>query len=217
MAEQTKNRSRREDRRQRRIERRRRRILEAAARIFAQKSYANTTTREIADEADIAEGTLYNYFGSKREILLAIASESETIVESILLQGEGLEDREAMIEMFEKGFDVFQNRLPFTRTLFIEAWLDDDIFQEFIVSQLELIRHRLVSYIDQRIAAGVFRPVDASLYTQMVLGVFGALIMPALRGIAPLPAPDERHDLVMTIVDLLLDGVRSRGALENGF
>ena len=63
-------------RRERRIARRKKEILDAAARIFAEKGYANATTREIAEAADMAEGTLYNYFGGKRELLLAVASQT---------------------------------------------------------------------------------------------------------------------------------------------
>lgn len=67
----------RQGRRQRRVARRRQEILAAAARVFARKGYAGATTKEIAEEADVAEGTLYNYFGGKRDILRAVAVETE--------------------------------------------------------------------------------------------------------------------------------------------
>ena len=53
-------------RRQRRIARRRQHILAAAARVFASKGLTQATTKAIADEADVAEGTLYNYFKNKK-------------------------------------------------------------------------------------------------------------------------------------------------------
>ena len=212
MTEQTKNQRKPEGRRQRRIARRRQRILEAAARIFARKSYANTTTKEIADEADVAEGTLYNYFGGKREILLAITGESEVLAESVLLEAEGLDDREAIIRMFVKALDVLEERLPFIRTLFTEAWVDDEIFQEFVVGRLGRVHQQLTTYIAERVAAGAFRPVDTALCAQMILGMFGALLLPSLRGIAPLPPSEERRALAETMVDLLLDGIRVQDA-----
>lgn len=201
-----------EDRRQRRIARRRREILAAAARVFARKSYANTTTKEIADEADIAEGTLYNYFGGKRKILLAIVNDTETLMETVLLEGEGLEDRAAFVGMVEKGLNISESQLPFIRTLFTEAWVDDDILQEFVDAQLERIYRRLTVYIAEQIDDGVFRSIDPALTAQLVLGMFASLILPALRGFAPLPAPEERRALAEAMVDMLLDGIRAREA-----
>ncbi|MCD6489591.1 MAG: TetR/AcrR family transcriptional regulator [Thermodesulfobacterium sp.] len=46
------------------------RILEAALKLFSQKGYLGTTTKEIAREAGIAEVTLFRYFSSK-ELLFA--------------------------------------------------------------------------------------------------------------------------------------------------
>ena len=70
-------------RRQRRIERRRHEIVKAAAQVFAEKGYANTTTKELAEAADMAEGTLYNYFEGKRGILLAIFKDEAEIEETL--------------------------------------------------------------------------------------------------------------------------------------
>src|SRR3990172_2901697 len=61
-------------RRERRIASRRPLILEAAAGLFAEKGFHRTTTRDIAEAADVSEGTLYNYFFNKDEILLGIMS-----------------------------------------------------------------------------------------------------------------------------------------------
>jgi len=55
--------------------RRRAAILTVASRLFAEKGYVNTTTSEIAQEAGVAEGTLYHHFGSKDGIFLTIFDE----------------------------------------------------------------------------------------------------------------------------------------------
>ena len=57
---------------QERIDRRRAQILEAASRVFARKGFHRTTVREVAREAGIADGTIYLYFASKQELLLAL-------------------------------------------------------------------------------------------------------------------------------------------------
>ena len=50
-------------------------IRQAAIRAFSHKGFYNTRAEEIAREAGIAVGTIYNYFASKEEILLSIFKE----------------------------------------------------------------------------------------------------------------------------------------------
>lgn len=61
------------DRKAKRIERIRSEIMDAAIEIISEKGFKNTTTKEIASRADMAEGSLYNYFKNKDDILMSIA------------------------------------------------------------------------------------------------------------------------------------------------
>ncbi len=47
-------------------------ILETAQHLFTSESYAGVDMRRIATETGIATGTLYNYFPSKQDLLLAV-------------------------------------------------------------------------------------------------------------------------------------------------
>lgn len=51
---------------------RERRILRAAELLFARRGYARTTMTQVARRAGLAVGTIYNYFPSKPEIVLAL-------------------------------------------------------------------------------------------------------------------------------------------------
>jgi AcrR family transcriptional regulator len=46
-------------------------LLTSAARLFARHGFARTTTREIADDAGVAETAVYRHFGSKQELFVA--------------------------------------------------------------------------------------------------------------------------------------------------
>ena len=48
------------------------RIMDAALRIFAEKSFADATISEISKEAGVSEATIYEYFGTKEDLLFAI-------------------------------------------------------------------------------------------------------------------------------------------------
>ena len=46
-------------------------ILEASLLLFAEKGYSNTSTKDIARSAQVAEGTIFKHFGSKENLLYA--------------------------------------------------------------------------------------------------------------------------------------------------
>ena len=48
------------------------RVLDAAVSIFAQKGHRKTTMLEIAEKAGVAEGTIYEYFKNKQDLLYSI-------------------------------------------------------------------------------------------------------------------------------------------------
>jgi AcrR family transcriptional regulator len=51
------------------------RIREAAVELFQQQGYEATTVEAIAERADVAKGTVFNYFRHKEALLTAIAGE----------------------------------------------------------------------------------------------------------------------------------------------
>ena len=59
-------------------EEKRRQILAAAVRAFARKGYHACRVGEIAEEAGVAYGLVYHYFGSKEEVLETIFRETWT-------------------------------------------------------------------------------------------------------------------------------------------
>jgi AcrR family transcriptional regulator len=53
----------------------RRRILDVAIELFRSRGFDATTTRDLAAAADIATGTVFNYFPTKEAIVAALAEE----------------------------------------------------------------------------------------------------------------------------------------------
>ena len=46
-------------------------LLDAAKRLFVSNGYHGTSMRQIADEAGLALGGIYNHFGNKEDIFVA--------------------------------------------------------------------------------------------------------------------------------------------------
>ena len=77
------------ERKEREREERRRVIIDAAEKIFFEKSFDVATMQDIADHCELSKGTLYLYFKTKNELCLAIYSRSLTLLQ----------------QMFEKSID----------------------------------------------------------------------------------------------------------------
>ena len=194
-------------RRDRRIDRQRRQIMDAAARVFAEKGYAATTTKDIALAADIGESTLYNYFESKRDILLGIAAYQAALLDAVFQKAVKLETRQQMVEIFVTVMDIILEQQHYIRALIGEAWVNDDILYNHLVRRLTQISEFLEAFISTKVASGAFRPIDPKLGARMVIAVFIGAILPALRGVEPQPDPAQRHQLAETIISLWMDGV----------
>ncbi|WP_130863507.1 TetR/AcrR family transcriptional regulator [Bacilliculturomica massiliensis] len=67
------------------------RILLTAIVLFGEKGYASTSTKEIADAAGVAEGTIFKHFGSKKELMMYL---SERLASQVMrpLASAGLEE-----------------------------------------------------------------------------------------------------------------------------
>ncbi|MFC4117842.1 TetR/AcrR family transcriptional regulator [Nonomuraea zeae] len=73
-------------RRERNREAMRARVYEAAISLFAEKGYTATSFDEIADRADVARATVFNYFKRKDEFLLAWGDERRRRLGVMLIQ-----------------------------------------------------------------------------------------------------------------------------------
>lgn len=49
-------------------------IVAAAVEMFAEKGYSGTSTKEIAQKAGVAEGTIFRHYKTKKDLLLAIVT-----------------------------------------------------------------------------------------------------------------------------------------------
>ncbi|HEY3914870.1 MAG TPA: TetR/AcrR family transcriptional regulator [Verrucomicrobiae bacterium] len=98
-------------------ERTMRAILAAALKLFAEKGFYRTTTKEIARKAGIAEGTLFNYFETKEDLALFFFEEGLSQV----------------IDWYEKDKRIQRAKLAEKLFAIIERFLDlMGPYEEFI-------------------------------------------------------------------------------------
>ena len=97
MSERTETRKPRSSPRARGAKKRDDEVLDAAARVFARRGYADASVQDVADELGILKGSLYHYIKMKEDLLFWLLEEVHRDVEEVLqevAQAEGLEPLE---------------------------------------------------------------------------------------------------------------------------
>lgn len=164
-------------RRERRIAERQAQILEAAAVEFSQKGYGRATTREIAARADLSEGTLYNYFNNKQDLLIGVVRTfADDVTQKIAaIEADNIEDM--MTQLLTDRFSSGRERRLFMLFLY-EAPLNPDVQRYYVQEAI----YRIIDATEQRfrelIASGAMRSVDPATAAQAISATimgFGAL------------------------------------------
>ena len=97
------------------------RIREAAFALFAEQGYGATTIEQIADRAEVSVGTVYNYYGSKIQLLaqglFAMFAEMEQEIDAAIAQLSG-PPSDVVSDWLVGAFE----EMPFDRDLLRELW-----------------------------------------------------------------------------------------------
>jgi AcrR family transcriptional regulator len=190
---------------------RRREILQAATRLFGQKGFDRATTKEIAAEADISEGTIYKYFRNKHELLMNIIEE---VVPGLFNKELLLPDQAGVRERFTVGFERVLDYICAHRemlsVLVSEVGRNQDIQREWVTIYGQELLQRLKERLDLLAAAGEMRPVNTALAARLMISAAMGLGATILFGGTPPPSPEERRHLAESLTDLLLNGMLTR-------
>lgn len=194
-------------RRARRIAQRRAQILEAAEAIFAAKGYHRATTREIATAADVSEGTLYNYFTSKRDLFVGLmVSRADVLIDSIAqVEVDSIED--LMAQLLAGQFIRMRAQRQF-RLFLQEARLDPVLNQALVGDVLPRISNEVKRLMGVLMEAGVMRRVDPEIANWTLIGAVVGLVLFADLGAAPALDSISAEELAMHVADIFMRGLR---------
>jgi TetR/AcrR family fatty acid metabolism transcriptional regulator len=156
-----------------------RRIIDATFAIAAQKGFEQTTTAEIARRARVAEGSIYNHFHTKDDLLIHMVSEyAGSYLTQLLTQIEAEKGALRKLERLIKLHIGF-----FTQ----EGSIFEVIFGKTMGTRVQMARviHiavdpyvRLIeSIVRDGVAEGVFRDVNPQVAAPLLLGGMQLTIM----------------------------------------
>jgi len=148
-------------------------IRQAAIRVFAREGFHRARMETIAHEAGVAVGTIYNYFESKRDVLLAVfeAEFEEQISFFEGLQESGLSIPEQIAQILQDHFSLLREKTELAQVLLQERFNPGEGFKEKLSNFHRKVVERIEALIQEGIDQGWVRPCDPRIIAPALFAI----------------------------------------------
>jgi AcrR family transcriptional regulator len=180
-------------------------VIEAAARLFTEQGYHETSMEDIARSVGLAKPSLYHYFSSKQEILWGIFRGILLTFQQLRLELTHMPPHERLRELII-GQIEFQAERRVLATAYFELvkWLPPQR-RNAVKRSYEPVTSAIKMAYEEGVADGDFGPTDPALFAQAVL----ALTSTAYRWLDP-NGPLTAREVGAVFAGYLLDGIYRR-------
>jgi len=183
-------------------------LLNAAQRVFSLKGFHAANISDVAAEANLSQGTVYHYFESKEELLLAVFARWETghlqeeIEHALQAQptaaGKLAFIAQAVTQRVSSSLQLMQASVEFWSHIPRNADIRKGFKRIF-----RRMADNVASVIQQGIEAGEFRDVDPTVMARLLIATYDGLVLQWLA---------EKKDIdwpacTDTLVTVMLNGL----------
>ncbi len=182
-------------------------ILHVAMKVFARKGVVKTKMIDIATEAGIGKGTIYEYFHSKEDIFVTsfnyfFESMNFNIVQAIASEHDPVKQLRLFVEI---SFESILHGGEEYADIMMDFWAEGvrNKNQEFL-GRIDLkgiyseYRNMVKKIIQNGIKQGVFREIDPKTAASVFIGVLDGIMLQWVM--------DRRAINLNKVIDFLLDG-----------
>lgn len=185
-------------------------ILDAAAALFAARGFHRTTTRDIADAAGVAEGTLYNYFNSKNDLLLGIMRRLTNSLVGLSMQTETVtssaRDHFAALMRVQREFQ--EQNATMLQALLSEILADAELRARYYHLLIQPTLMALEKDLELHTRLKQIRPTDIPATARILASIFIGLFFLEVLGDPGLETGEV--GLEEAFVGLTFDGIAPR-------
>src|SRR6185295_10826791 len=152
-------------------------ILKVAMRLFAQRGFRGTTTKEIAQAAGVSEAMVVRHFATKEELYSAILDHKECLhddLDRLQKVAEAIrrkDDRAVFEGMALEALNHHESDPEFQRLLLHSALEEHELAHMFWEKFVMRVYHSLRKYIRQRQRDGAFKNVEPFVIVRAFIGM----------------------------------------------
>jgi len=162
-----------------RVGNKRERIIAAAAKLFGEKDYHDTTTAKIAESAGVAAGTIYIYFRSKEELLVAVFEEFLGRHMDQLREGVAREKtpRDKLMRLLTLGLELMQDNPDSARIFLSQLRQSTKMITVVVKRSSRVYKDIIEEVIIEGVRSGLCRDVNVSATSSMLFGAFQSTVL----------------------------------------
>ncbi|MFC4768653.1 TetR/AcrR family transcriptional regulator [Effusibacillus consociatus] len=193
-------------------------ILEAAIRVFSEKGFSASRTSEVAKEAGVSEGTIFNYFKTKKDLLLGMLIPLFVRffrpfvlsgVEKIFKSRTDRRIEDVLADLMRDRIRLAQNNLPLIKTVAIEAAFHPELLQPIKEKVLPKVIGIGTRFIREEVEKGTLRDVDSVSALRILMSMIAGYVV--LRNVAPEVFGQEDEEVeIQRMVEIYLNGVKAK-------
>jgi TetR/AcrR family fatty acid metabolism transcriptional regulator len=181
-------------------------IIDAAVDVFSRNGFQNSTISQIAQKANVAEGTIYQYFRNKEDLFFSIPiDKTKEFYSELELHLEGIHGVENKIRKFVWYYLYHLQENPeYARALMLEMRVNRNFAKTKTFAPYKPLTHKILEIIEEGQEEGFIRK-DVNVYTirHLILGILEHIVTRwLLKG--------EKGDLLAQYseaVELLIQGM----------
>ena len=166
----------------------RRLILDAGVRVFARRGFHHCRVSDVADEAGVAYGLVYHYFGSKEEILNQVFSERwQLMLDAIAeIDRQDLPAREKLHRVASFIIDSYHHEPDLMKVIIVEVTRAANTFGREHLDKIREAYAMIAAICDQARQDGSFKEdISAEFAAMCFYGAIEQLLSGWIFGILP--------------------------------
>lgn len=155
-------------------------ILDAALKTFVKRGYPNTRVSEIAASAQVAEGTLYNYFQSKEDLLLALFDEKwGGIIDGIRNKISRLDDPNKKLKvMFSVIVKLFRKDRQLAEIFLVDVKQSSIFLNNYPVNRIVEFIDLIEEILEEGKKKGIYRKdLDTQVAKMIIFGAAQGILL----------------------------------------
>lgn len=152
-------------------------IFHTAITLFEQKGYENTTVDEIAQKADVAKGTFFNYFPKKSSLLIYLIQKNVDALPSRLeteIADKPLSAKKKIIKLIELlASDYDHKNSELSKSLLLESFKNyGDLIYEENINQVKVINILEKIITEGKANNEISNEVNTQMLTELIIGTY---------------------------------------------
>ena len=188
-------------------------ILLAAVEMFLDKDYYQVTITEIAEQAGVGKGTVYEYFSSKEDLFKESFSHCADLYLQLFRQhlSTAAPVKQTMSGLILAHLELLRENRQRLYLLFNERPLSLQEMQGWVIEKRREILKRITAVLKEGIAAEELRP---DLDVEMLGRLFLAVNFDLIGGMVILDGQDVSEEKVAGLIDIIWNGIGANKQAE---